>query len=70
MFYCATGGKPAEAVGTKKTLIVFLDKLSDVLDEVQKNKLKNNLQAFRKSGKIEPKRKFSICLNQKKFRRS
>lgn len=34
---------------------ILLDKLPDVLDEEQKkNKVKNNLQALRKSGKIEP----------------
>lgn len=34
---------------------ILLDKLPDVLDEDQKkNKVKNNLQALRKSGKIEP----------------
>lgn len=34
---------------------ILLDKLPDVLDENQKkNKVKNNLQALRKSGKIEP----------------
>ena len=34
---------------------ILLDKLPDILDEDQKkNKVKNNLQALRKSGKIEP----------------
>jgi ATP-dependent DNA helicase RecG len=34
---------------------ILLDKLPDVLDENQKkNKVKNNLQALRKSGRIEP----------------
>jgi ATP-dependent DNA helicase RecG len=34
---------------------ILLDKLPDILDEEQKkNKVKNNLQALRKSGKIEP----------------
>ena len=34
---------------------ILLDKLPDVLDEEQKkNKVKNNLQILRKSGKIEP----------------
>jgi ATP-dependent DNA helicase RecG len=37
---------------------ILLDKLPDVLDENQKkNKVKNNLQALRKSGKIEPDRR-------------
>jgi ATP-dependent DNA helicase RecG len=34
---------------------ILLDKLPDILDEEQKkNKVKNNLQSLRKSGKIEP----------------
>ncbi len=42
----------------KNILAVFLDKLPDVLDEEQKkNKVKNNLQALRKSSKIEPYRR-------------
>jgi ATP-dependent DNA helicase RecG len=42
--------------GTKKDFNkLLLDKLPDVLDEKQKkNKVKNNLQALRRSGEIEP----------------
>jgi ATP-dependent DNA helicase RecG len=40
---------------------ILLDKLPDILDiEQKKNKIKNNLQALRKQGLIEPKGKLWI----------
>ena len=42
----------------RNILAIFLDKLPHVLDEEQKkNKVKINLQALRKSRKIEPERR-------------
>lgn len=70
MFYHATGEKPSEAGGNKNTN-GFLDKLSDVLDEEQKkNKVEINLQALRKSSKIEPYGRTWHLSKMKKFRRS